>query len=166
MSRLLSTYIRSEIWIILGLRYHGCTGEGQPSWCDRSAQLVVSWKKLIPNKCYGVQEGPELDCPVVYSTLGVLERPETEVQAKLDQSGNMTDFGVGGGGCHGHNGLDDAKGEDLLLLDRGVLDTVGFTMIDKAPVQSRVRLGVCKISCVKNAIQDVGHYNHLPCLRK
>ena len=40
--------------------------------------------------------------------LGVFKRPEEEVEAQLDQVGNISDFGVGGSGRCGHNKVDNS----------------------------------------------------------
>ena len=44
-----------------------------------------------------------------------------------------------GGGCHcGHDGVDDTKGDGLILIGRWVLDAVGFKLTGETPVQSSV----------------------------
>ena len=83
-----------------------------------------------------------MDYSAVTCALGVLARPEIEVEAQLDQTGNMAGFGVRGCGRCGHDGLDDAEGGGLISLDRRVLNTVGFKLTGKASIQSGVGLGV------------------------
>ena len=39
-------------------------------------------------------EGPKLDCSAVTGLLGIFTEPETEVEAQLDQVGNLAGFGV------------------------------------------------------------------------
>ena len=46
-------------------------------------------------------------------TLGVLSQPEAEAESQLDQVGKVTGFGIGDGGRHGHNRLDDDEGAAL-----------------------------------------------------
>ena len=78
----------------------------------------------------------------------------------------MSGFGVGGGGCCCHDGVDNAEGDGLFSFERMVLDAIGFKLTGEASVQSGVGLGVCRISREGEAIQEVGHRNHPPCLRK
>ena len=68
------------------------------------------------------------------SALGVIAQPEAEVEAQLDQVGNMTGFGVGFGGHRSQFGLDNAKGGGLLLFDRKVLDAIYFKLTGEASV--------------------------------
>ena len=76
----------------------------------------VIWEDLIPKKEDKFQEGPVLDCSLVTGALGVLARPEVEVEYQLDQVGNMTGLGVRGGvGC-GHDGANNAEGGGLFLF--------------------------------------------------
>ena len=49
----------------------------------------VIWEDLIPKKEDKFQEGPVLDCSLVTGALGVLARPEVEVEYQLDQVGNI-----------------------------------------------------------------------------
>ena len=53
--------------------------------------------------------------------LGVFIGPKAEVEPHLDQVGNMLGFGDGGGGCRGHNGVDDAQGVAFFHLTGGSL---------------------------------------------
>ena len=54
----------------------------------------------------------------------------------------MKFFGVGGGGSHGHDKMNNDKGDGLLTLDGGILDPISFELTGEAPVQAGVRLGV------------------------
>ena len=100
-----------------------------------------------------------MDWLAVAGALGVFTRPEAEVDAQLDQVGDLTGFGVGGDGRCGYGGVDNAKGGGLFLFGRRFLDAVVFNLTGEAYVQSVVRLGVCKLSKVGNAIQEVGLLN-------
>ena len=77
----------------------------------------------------------------VTGAIGLFARPEAKVEAQLDQVGNMTGFWVGGGDCHGHDGLDDDKGDSLASLDWKVFNAVGFKMTGEASVQYGLGLG-------------------------
>ena len=107
-----------------------------------SAQLGHQLVGVNPNEEEEVQEGTELDCSAVTGALGVFTQPEAEVEAQLDQVGDMTGFGVGGGGCYVHDGMDNSKGGSFFSFDRRVLNVVGFKLIGEASVQSGVGLGV------------------------
>ena len=96
--------------------------------------------------------------------LCVFTRTEAEVEAQLDQVGNMTGFGVEGGGCHGHDGLENSERDGLFLFDRRFLDVVGFKLMSEASVQSSVGLVVWRLSRVREAIQEVGFRNRPPWL--
>ena len=74
---------------------------------------------MVPNKEHNFQENPELGCPAVARALGVFAGPEAELEAQLDQVGNVPGLWVGGGGSHGHNGLGDAQGGGLPPLIEG-----------------------------------------------
>ena len=65
-----------------------------------------------------------------------------EVEAQLEQVGNIAVLGVGGVFRHGHDGLGNAEGGGLFLFERRVLDAVGFKMTGEAYVQSGVDLSV------------------------
>ena len=95
------------------------------------------------------------------SALGVLAGPEAEVETQLDQVVNVAGLWVGGGGYHGHNGLDDAKGGGFFTLDEEIFGSISFEFPDKAPVQFGVILGVGGGSGVWEAIQEVGCCNRL-----
>ena len=95
------------------------------------------------------------------SALVVFAQPEAEVEAQLDQVGDMKGFGVGGDVHRGHNGLDNSKGYSLLFFDRRVLGAIGFKLVGEAYVQSGVGLGIRRLSRVWEAIQEVGRRNRL-----
>ena len=65
--------------------------------------------------------------------LDMLEQPGEELESKLGPVVDVTGFGVGDSGCHGHNGLDNAEGGGRILLDRGVLYAIGFNILVEAP---------------------------------
>ena len=50
---------------------------------------------------------------MVTSVLGVLALTKAEVEAQLYQVGNVLGFGVSSGGCHGHDGIYDTKGDSM-----------------------------------------------------
>ena len=125
----------------------------------------VRWDSSIPNEEDEVQEGPDLDCLAVTGILVVFTRPEVVVESQLEQVRKMTGFGVGGGGCCNHNGLENADGDDLFLFEQRVLDVVGFKLTGEASVQSSVGLGVCSLFRVREAVQKVGRRNRPPFLR-
>ena len=125
----------------------------------------VGWEESIPNEEDKFQEGPELDWLAVAGALGVFTRSEAEVDAQLDQVGNLTGFGVGGDGRCGYGGVDNAKGGGLFLFDRRVLDAVGFKLPGERSAQSGVGMSVWRIYWVREAIQGVGRLNLPPCLR-
>ena len=72
--------------------------------------------------------------------LGVFTGPKVKVEPQFYQVGNMLVFGVGGGGCRGHNGVDDAQGCVPFLLDWEIFDPVSFEFPVKALVQSNISL--------------------------
>ena len=74
------------------------------------------WEESIPNEEDEVQEGLELDCLVVIGALGVFVQPEVDVESQLDQVGDMSGFGVGGGGHCGQNGVDNDEGSAFSCL--------------------------------------------------
>ena len=89
--------------------------------------------------------------------LGVFAVPEAELEAQLDQVGDVAGLWVGGGGSRGHGGLGDAKGGIYFLLDGGNFNPVSFKFPGEAPVQAGV--GVGGNSGVGEAIQEVGRCN-------
>ena len=108
----------------------------------------VSGEEMVPNKECEFQEEPELDCPAVARALGVFAVPEAEVEAQLDQVGNVPGLWVGGGGSCGHDGLDNAQGDGFSLLDWRIFYPISFELTGKVPVQADVSLGVGGISGV------------------
>ena len=125
----------------------------------------VSWEESVPHREYEVHEGPELDCSLVASALGVFTRSGAVVESQGYQVGNMTGFGVGGEGLCGDDGVDDAKWDGRVLFNRRFLLAVGFELPGEMSVQSCVGLGIGRISWVRKAIQEVGRLNSPPCLR-
>ena len=125
----------------------------------------VDWEELVPHKEDKAHEGPELDCSPVAGALGVFVRSEAEVEAQGDQVGDLTVFGVGGEGCYGNDGVDDAEWDSLFSFDQRVLQAVDFELPGETSVQSGVSLGVGRLSWVGEAIQEVGCRNCPPCLR-
>ena len=77
----------------------------------------------------------------------------------------MPGFGVGGGGCRGHNGVDDAQGDGLLPLKWGISDPVSFELLGELLVQAEVILGVRGVSGVGESIEEMVCCNLPPCLR-
>ena len=122
----------------------------------------VRWEESVPHKEDEVHEGPELDCSPVAGVLYVFTRLEAKVESQADQVGDLTGFGIGGEGCCGDDGVDDAKWDGLLSFDRRVLQAVGFELPGETSVQSGVGLGVRRISWVGEAIQEVGCQNCPP----
>ena len=70
--------------------------------------------------------------------LGVLSQYDTEVEAELDQVGNVTGFGFSVSCRCSHYIVDNAKEGGLRLLDRWVLDALGLKLPGEAPVHSGV----------------------------
>ena len=83
--------------------------------------------------------------------LGVLSQPETEVEANLDQVGDIAGFGFSGGCRCSRIGLDDAKGGGLLFLYKFFLNAVVFKLNGEAPFQSGVVLGIWDFYAVGKA---------------
>ena len=81
----------------------------------------IDWEESIPNEEDKVQEGTKLDCSVVAGVLGVFVRPGAEIEARLDQVGDLPGFGVGGDGRCSHDGVDNSEGEDFYRLTGGSL---------------------------------------------
>ena len=79
----------------------------------------ISWEESIPNGEEKVQEGPECACLAVTSALDVFTQPEAEVEAQLDQVGDMSGFGVGGGGRCSHDRVDNVEGDGISRLTGG-----------------------------------------------
>ena len=53
---------------------------------------------------------------MVIGALGVFVQPEVDVESQLDQVGDMSGFGVGGGGHCGQNGVDNDEGSAFSCL--------------------------------------------------
>ena len=64
-----------------------------------------------------------------------------------------------------HDGVDDAKGDGILLFDRWVFNTIYFNLKYEALVQSGVILSVWGFSWVEEDIHEAGHRNLPPFLR-
>ena len=58
----------------------------------------VGWEDSVPHEEDEFHEGPELDCFPLAGALGVLVKPEAEVEAQGDQVGDLMGFGIGGEG--------------------------------------------------------------------
>ena len=61
--------------------------------------------------------------------------------------------------------FDNAEEDEFLSSDQRILDPVGFKLPGEMHVQSAVGLGVCWLSGLWEAIQEVGRRNRPPCLR-
>ena len=101
----------------------------------------VIWEDLIPKKEDKVQEGPGLDCSLVTGALGVLVRPEVEVEYQLDQVGKMTGFGVVIGAHYSHSVLDNAKWGILFSFDWRFLNDIYFKLTGELYVLFSVGFG-------------------------
>ena len=86
-------------------------------------------------------------------TTGVFKFPEAELEAQLDQVGDVSGLWVGSGGSLIHYGLYDSKGGRFFLIDWGIFNPVRFEFPGELPVQTGVRLGVGGGSGVVEAIQ-------------
>ena len=125
----------------------------------------VGWEESVPQEEDKVHEGPELDCSLVAGALGVFTQSEAEVEAQGDQVGDLPSFGIGGEGCCGDDGVDDAEWDGLFSFDRRVLQAVVFEPPVETSIQSSVGLGVERLSWVGETIQEVGCHNWPLCLR-
>ena len=99
-------------------------------------------------------------------TLGVFIGTEAEVEAQLDQVGNVAGLLVRGGGCLGHDEMNDAKEDGFFPLDWGIFNPISFKFPGEAPVQAGESLGVGGLSRVGETTQEVDCCNRPPCLRK
>ena len=74
--------------------------------------------------------------------LGVISGPEADIEAQLDQVGDV--MGIWFRGFYGrvHDDVDDSKRGGLLLFDKFYLNAVVFKLNGEAPVQSGVGLGI------------------------
>ena len=61
--------------------------------------------------------------------------------------------------------MNDAEWDRLFSLYQRVLQAVGFKLPGETSVQSGVGLGAGRLSWVREAIEEVGCRNYLPCLR-
>ena len=86
---------------------------------------LIDWRvyreDIVTSEEHYFQEGPELDCHVMDCVLGVFIGTKAEVETQLYQVSDMPGFGVGVGGFRGHDGVDDAQGGGIFLLDWGGL---------------------------------------------
>ena len=121
---------------------------------------------MIPNEKDKVQECLEFDCPDMFSVIGIVAGPESEVESKLYHVRKMGGF-WGQGQCYcGQNGVDYAKGDDILFIEIRFLDAVFFNRTGEAPVQFGVVLGVWGVYWFREAIEEVGCHNRPPCINK
>ena len=97
---------------------------------------------MVPDEEQKVHLGPELDFSVMACALDIFTGLKAEVEPQLDQVGNMPGFGVGGGGCRRHNGVDDAQVGGILPLDWEIFDPIKCALLVKVLVQADVSLGV------------------------
>ena len=118
--------------------------QGEDNMCDMLEILDwgVGGEEIVRDKEHQFQEGPEQECPVMACALGVFVGLKAEVEPQLDQVGNMPVFGVGGGGCRRHNGVDDAQVGGILPLDWEIFDPIKCALLVKVLVQADVSLGV------------------------
>ena len=72
---------------------------------------------IVPHKEHNVQEGPELDFPVMACVLGEFSGPKAEVEPQLDQISSMPGLGVGAGDFCVHDRVSDAQGGGFFPLD-------------------------------------------------
>ena len=129
---------------------------------------ILDWgivlEEFIPNEEDEVWEWPELDFLEMYGVIGILARPEAEVEAKLERLVNMKAFGVSSSCLCIYYRVENTNGFGFLLLDRWVLDAVGLKLPGEVHVQSGVGLGIEGISWVRETIQEVVFCNPPPCL--
>ena len=102
----------------------------------------VDREKMVPDGEHEFQKGPELDCPALARVLGVFAVPDAEVEAQLDQVGDVPGLWVGGGGSRRQDGLEDNQVGEFFLLDWRIFNTIHFELAGEAPVQANVSLGV------------------------
>ena len=62
---------------------------------------------------------------------------------------------------NGHVGVDNAKGCRLIALSMWILDAVGFKLMNEAPLNYSLGLGVQGSSGIREAVQEVG-FHYLP----
>ena len=83
---------------------------------------------IVPDKEHELQEGPEMDCTLMAYALGLFTGPQAEVELQVYQVSDMQGFGVRGGVCSSHYGVDNAQGSGLFPIDWGIFDTVSFEL--------------------------------------
>ena len=94
----------------------------------------------MPNDEHEVQEGMELDCLAVASAIGLVTGPQADVEAQLEQVGDVVDLGVGGGYCRDQNGVNNSRGGGFYLPDWVILDPVGLELRGETLVNTGVNL--------------------------
>ena len=74
---------------------------------------------MVPDEEHEFLEGPKLGCPMVACAIGVFAGPEAEVESQLEEVVDVLGrwFRGGVGDSRGHDGLDDAQGGGVFLLD-------------------------------------------------
>ena len=66
--------------------------------------------------------------------LGVIARPEAEVESKSDQVRDVMYFGIGVSCRYVHDGLEYANGGGFLHLERWFIYKIGFKLMADTPV--------------------------------
>ena len=64
---------------------------------------------------------------MVDCALGLFLGIEAEVEAQLDQVGDLSGLWVGVGGSRIHDGLDNTKGSVSFMLDRNIIDPISLS---------------------------------------
>ena len=104
--------------------------QGKDNLCGM--MKVLDWgvgrDDIVPDKEHELQEGPELDCPVMACALVVFTGPDAEAETQLDQVGNVPGFWVGGEGFRGHDGLDNSQGDESPPLEWEIFDPISFEL--------------------------------------
>ena len=82
---------------------------------------MINWgvgvEEIIPHEEHNVQEGPELDFPVMACVLDEFSGPKAEVEPQLDQISSMPGLGVVAGDFCVHDQVGDAQGGGFFPLD-------------------------------------------------
>ena len=115
-------------------------GEENLSRLVKGIDWGVHGEENVSDEEHEVQEWPKLDRPAVACALGVFAGPEAEVEAQLDQVGDVVGVGIRGGCFHGHNGVNYSQGDGSFQLDCGILDPIGFELTGEALVETSVSL--------------------------